>query len=361
VFGAKKLKAIAVRGTRGLPVAFPEKALDYDQEMVQRIRASQTGRRIESVGTIYFDQPKGAAALTDYSVGRSGCFGCQLKCRYLHLIKEGPAAGAIGETADCAVRVAWEAVFGPDRIGSVLTAGHWLRMYGLDPSETAGLVRWAMSLYQRGILTDRETGGLELEAGNDEAVFELIGRIARREGLGDVLALGRTRAAEKIGHGAEKDSGSLGVALNPAQMLALTGTDRYPGYVFALPDGGDGLAAAAASAAAAAAYERSLCSMAAGMLGICDLQTAVLGSDLPGFAEFAEMVYLNTGIQLPAERLRECAARALTLERRLALRVGAPVKAAHPALAEYFRLAGWDEHGVPRPETTEQLGPGAKQ
>ena len=143
------------------------------------------------------------------------------------------------------------------------------------------------------------------------------------------------------------------MAWNPAQMLALSASDRYPGYVFALPDGGDGLAAAA--------YERPLCSMAAGILGICDLQTAVLGSDLPGFAEFAEMVYLNMGTRLTPEGLRECAARALTLERLLALRAAAPAKAALPALAEYYRLAGWDERGVPRPETVERLGLGAKQ
>jgi len=353
VFGAKNLKAIAVRGTRGLPVKFPEKALDYNEEMVRSIRASQVGRQLESAGAVYFDDERAATAIDSYSIGRSGCFGCQLRCRYRYLLKEGTAAGALGETVDCLTRAAWDAVFGPERTASVLAAGHWLQSYGLDPLETAGLVRWAMSLYQRGRLTDRETGGLELEASNDAAVFELMGRIGRREGLGDVLALGRARAAEKILPANDQDNASLDLHLNAAQGLSLAASVFHPDYLFALPPGGeDGLAAAA--------YERALCSTAAAILGICDLQTAVLAADLPGFAEFSEMVYLNTGVRVEPDRLREAAARALTLERLLSQRTGAPAAPATPALVEYFRLAGWDERGVPRPDTLERLGLGAK-
>ena len=61
------------------------------------------------------------------------------------------------------------------------------------------MMAWAFELYEKGILTDQDTGGLKLEWGNTEAVLELIRQISFREGIGDVLAEGPKRAAAKIG------------------------------------------------------------------------------------------------------------------------------------------------------------------
>ena len=61
-----------------------------------------------------------------------------------------------------------------------------------------------MECYEEGILTTEDTGGIELTFGNEEAALKLIDLIGRREGIGDVLAEGVMRAAEKFGKGAEK-------------------------------------------------------------------------------------------------------------------------------------------------------------
>ncbi|MBI2979701.1 MAG: aldehyde dehydrogenase [Chloroflexi bacterium] len=75
--------------------------------------------------------------------------------------------------------------------------------YGLDDVSLGNYIGFAIDLYQRGILTKEDTDGLELEWGKPEVVFALIEKIARREGIGDILANGVYRAARQIGRGAE--------------------------------------------------------------------------------------------------------------------------------------------------------------
>ncbi len=65
-------------------------------------------------------------------------------------------------------------------------------------------IAFAMELFERGILTLEDTGGLDLHFGNDEAMITLLHMMGERQGLGDVLADGVKVAAEKIGKGTEK-------------------------------------------------------------------------------------------------------------------------------------------------------------
>jgi aldehyde:ferredoxin oxidoreductase len=73
--------------------------------------------------------------------------------------------------------------------------------YGMDQ---IGPIPFAMELFQRGIITKEDTGGLRLEWGNESDITEMLRKIAYREGLGDILAEGSVRAAKKIGTGADK-------------------------------------------------------------------------------------------------------------------------------------------------------------
>ncbi len=75
---------------------------------------------------------------------------------------------------------------------------------GMDTISTGSVIAFAMELFQRGILTPEDTGGIELNWGDAQAMEAVIRQIAQREGLGEVLALGVKRAAESIGRGAEK-------------------------------------------------------------------------------------------------------------------------------------------------------------
>jgi aldehyde:ferredoxin oxidoreductase len=75
---------------------------------------------------------------------------------------------------------------------------------GLDTISTGSTIGFAYELYEKGIITKKDTGGLELTYGNNEPVLQLIKQIAYREGLGDLLAEGTREAARRIGKGAEQ-------------------------------------------------------------------------------------------------------------------------------------------------------------
>lgn len=77
-------------------------------------------------------------------------------------------------------------------------------MYGLDTIATGATIAWAMDAFEHGYLSKDDTDGLDLRFGNAKAMISLITKIARREGIGDLLAEGSARAAERIGKGSEE-------------------------------------------------------------------------------------------------------------------------------------------------------------
>jgi aldehyde:ferredoxin oxidoreductase len=92
---------------------------------------------------------------------------------------------------------------GIDRLDAISKAMDLCNQYGMDSISAGGVVGFAMDLYEHGILTAQDTGGLDLRFGNHEAEFELLRKIAHRDGIGDTLADGTRMAAEKIGKSAE--------------------------------------------------------------------------------------------------------------------------------------------------------------
>jgi aldehyde:ferredoxin oxidoreductase len=89
-------------------------------------------------------------------------------------------------------------------IESVAKANEICDFTGMDTISAGNIVAFAMDLYENGIITKEDTGGLELNFGNSDAELALLEMMAKREGLGDVLAEGVRLAAQRIGEGSEK-------------------------------------------------------------------------------------------------------------------------------------------------------------
>ena len=127
-----------------------------------------------------------------------------MRCDHIGMVSEGPYKGT---TARVEFECLW--ALGPncgvDRLDAVIEAIYQCDYYGMDGISTGVIVGFAMDCYEHGILTKKDTDGLDLRFGNAEAMVEMIKRIGSRKGwLGDVLAEGSMRAAEKIGKGAVK-------------------------------------------------------------------------------------------------------------------------------------------------------------
>jgi aldehyde:ferredoxin oxidoreductase len=143
-----------------------------------------------------------AENIDPFRPGMEGCFACPVNCRPLN-----DMTGVHGTPQDRYVKgdgpeYVTLGTFGPNvgisEVTQVLRLNNICNDLGLDTASTGSTIAWAMELYQRGIITKEQTGGLELTWGDAELVEKLLFMLSRREGFGNVLA-DTTRAVEK-GH-----------------------------------------------------------------------------------------------------------------------------------------------------------------
>lgn len=215
LMGSKHLKAIGVRGQRPLPVVDLESFNRLRSGVNRTLRGDNISMGLRETGTAgianYLDylgiMPKkyysqatfagveavsGAKVAESILSGVSTCHGCVIACgRKVKLADSVERKGPEHETI---------VGFGPNLLISDIEAitimGEWCDRYGMDSISLSNTIGLAFTLYERGVIGEKDTGGLELEWGNAEAAEELIHQTARREGLGELIALGARGLAE---------------------------------------------------------------------------------------------------------------------------------------------------------------------
>lgn len=232
VMGAKKIKAIAVRGSTKVPMACGEKVNALRRKYLHQITVEKVGfSQAYMVGTPGFtttaalngDSPVknwAGACLADfredmakalghehlfrYRTKKYGCWRCPIVCG--GIVRVGGSRYSVEEAHQPEYETM--SAFGPNcmnfNVESIIKANDICNSYGLDTISAGALVAFAMECYDKGLLTRRDTDGLDLSWGNPEAIVKLTERIARNEGLGAVLSLGLEKAAKTIGKGAEE-------------------------------------------------------------------------------------------------------------------------------------------------------------
>jgi len=221
VMGSKNLKAIGVRGDRGIHVADKSALSDAVDEAVNAILADPLYESAKTYGTLAItplaqalgflptrnfqestfegaDKLGGDVFIKQYATRHKGCYNCPVACSRLYKVAEGPFATQ-GEGPEYETVSALGAKCGNDNFESILHANTLCNQLGMDTISTGNVLAWAMECYQRGVLTRTQLDGLDLHFGNDSAMIELIKKIAAREGIGAILAEGAHRAALQVG------------------------------------------------------------------------------------------------------------------------------------------------------------------
>ncbi|RLI07436.1 aldehyde ferredoxin oxidoreductase [Candidatus Bathyarchaeota archaeon] len=410
VMGSKNLKAVAVRGTGGVKVPDIDAYMELCREIIKEdVLGNPDNEWATTDGTpIIVDLSQEAALLPtrNFQSGefehagrinseamkkeivarRKACYGCPLGCGNLSRIKTGPFANTVVEGPEYETLALVGSNCGIDRLDAIARFNLLCDDLGLDTISTGNVVAWAMELYERGIIGPEDTGGLELRFGNVDAYIKMPELIAFRKGIGDILAEGVARAAKAIGKGSER------------YALHVKGLE-YPGYD---PRGSIGMALAYATSDRGACHLRSwiVAVEAFGELDpftpegkakiviedqdrnsvkwsfiICDFYAI-------GYENMARLGSACTGWDLKPEELKLIGERIWNLTRMFNVREGftrkddslpprmsqdplpsgkTKGKVVRPEdfekmLDEYYRLRGWDENGVPRPETLARLG-----
>ncbi|MFW9870775.1 MAG: aldehyde ferredoxin oxidoreductase C-terminal domain-containing protein, partial [Candidatus Thorarchaeota archaeon] len=139
-----------------------------------------------------------------YRIAQEACFGCEVGCKYIIRVKEGKyATGPIGGP-EYETIMAFGSNCMNNNVESVFHLGKRCDLLGLDTISCGKSISFAMDLWEHGIITAKDTDGLELTWGNAESQIALVEKIARREGFGEILAKGVRKAAEIIGGDAWK-------------------------------------------------------------------------------------------------------------------------------------------------------------
>jgi len=417
VMGSKNLKAVAVRGTNDVNVANLEEFTEFVRTIHERMKGPAT-RKYRTLGTPEnvlvlnalaalptrnFSQAtfEGAEKVSGEYLNERyikkiiGCATCGMRCDHIALVPEGEYKGTTS-------RVEFECLWalgplcGVDRLDAIIEAISLCDYYGLDGISTGVIVAFAMDLYENGIITKEDTDGLDLSFGNHEALVETVKRMGTRKGwLGDTLAEGSMRAAEKIDKGAEKYANHIkgmelpGYDLRTLKTAALGFSVSFRGACH--------LRSGAYSPDVKGKVDRFKIEKGRGKivmdgedlynvvdsLILCKFSRGVM---YDGLKDMAKYYTLATGFEMTPEELIKAGERINNLARVINIREGRgtreydtlPWKIMHvpvpdegvakgavvnqkefdTGLDDYYSVRGWTEDGIPTPEKLKELGLG---
>lgn len=414
VWGSKRLKAIAVRGTKSVPIAEPAKAFEKGKEMyaacfhkpgfetwtpygtaevvdwVNKVGAFPTRNFSET----HFEGHKGinGQALRDrIRVNDKGCFGCPTPCG-----KYSRARTVLGEVLVEGPEYETIALLGGnvamDKIEEVAYANAVADELGLDTISGGNVAAFAIECFEKGLLSE-ERVGRRLAWGDLGSVVYLLEKTAKREGIGDLLAEGVRTASQEIGGGSDRFAIQVkGVEWSgyearwaPAMMISYMTCDvgahhnRSWAITYDVAKGRDSLEGKAAKA-----IELQHIRPAFDALGLCRLQWVEIGFELENYADLFPLV---TGMDFSWSDILRASERTWNLTRAFSAReiVGfgrdhdyppkrfmeeevpkGPAQGkvitkeqADALLDDYYANRGWTREGLPTRAKLEELGLGS--
>jgi aldehyde:ferredoxin oxidoreductase len=413
VFGSKNLKAIAVRGTRDIVPAKPDEFMDMVREFHERMKGPST-QKYRTLGTVenvlvnnaqfcmptrnyraaHFedaDRVSGEAVNERYVSKIIACNSCPMRCEHEAVIREGPFKGTMA-------RIEYESLWamgpytGVNRLDAIIKAVELCNYYGMDAQSAGVTVGFVMDCHEKGIVTHDQLGGIDAHFGNAEALVQLIEKMGKREGIGDILADGVKAAAEKIGKGSEQLAQQIkglevtGYDLRCLKTAALAAAVSFRGadqnrsnaYAVDLKGKVDRLKAEKGRGKIVRDLENVYALLDS--LIVCKNARGTFYKELDDMAKLYNLV---TGVDVTAADLTAAAERINTLARLINIREGmsrkddtlpwkvmnepipddGPVKGAVVTqeeldllLEDYYESRGWTPDGVPTTEKLGQLG-----
>lgn len=230
VMGSKNLKAVVVRGTGKIPIEDTKKVIELRKKFIEIAKeergpywdffvkygtSGSTAMLSLSgdspcknwTGTGSVDFPTAEKISDDnvikYLTRKYACHGCPMACGGYVKVETGPYV-LDGMKPEYETLAAFGTMCLNDNLESILFANDICNRYGLDTISAGSAIAFAIECYENGLITKKDTGGIELTWGNSDAIARITEKIAGREGFGATLADGVKVAAEKIGRGAEK-------------------------------------------------------------------------------------------------------------------------------------------------------------
>jgi len=413
VMGSKNLKAIAMRGTRDVAVAKTDEFMEYVKEFHERMKgpATQKYRALGTPENILVHNSLSCMPTRNYRNSRFegaekvsgevlnekyvakiiGCGSCAMRCEHEVVVPEGPYKNTM-------TRMEYESLWalgpycGVDRLDAIIKAMDLCNYYGVDSISTGVIAGFAMDCYETGILTQQDMSGIDAKFGNAEAMVQLVEKIGKREGIGEVLADGVKFAAEKIGKGSDKLALHIkGVEVTGYDLRCLKtaalgfavsfrGADhnRHGAYAFDVKGKVNRLIAEKGRGKLVRDME-DVYNLIDSFI-VCKFSRGTYYKELP---DMAKLYALVTGFEITPEDLKKAGERIQNVARLFNIREGLgrkddnlPYKVMHEPipdegpskgafvtqaeldllLDDYYESRGWTKEGIPTKEKLKELG-----
>ena len=412
VMGSKNLKAIAVRGTGLIEVAKIDELIEFMRQFFEKIRNTPaTGTAYPMWGTpggvntanlqgVFptrywhkgilenFENINAETIRRRIVVKDKACCSCPVNCAKVARVRGGPYAGSVLEGPEYETLYTLGGLPQINNLEAIVKAHEICDTLGMDAMTAGNAVAFAMDCYEKGIISSKETDGIELTFGNEKALIQMVEKIGKRIGFGDVLAEGVREAARRIDKGAEAlavhvkglepagydPRGMKGVAL--AFAVSDRGACHLTGSIYTYELRGD--------------IDRLVYEEKAALLK--DLEERFAVCDTMIFCRFLRDIYpwntltkvisLLAGFALNENELKAVGERIVNLARAFNVREGIRRKddrwperffkqplpngaskgqvidegEFNKMLSDYYELRGWDANGIPSDEKLRKLG-----
>ncbi|MFC1871194.1 aldehyde ferredoxin oxidoreductase family protein [Chloroflexota bacterium] len=412
VAGAKNLKAVvAARGDRHLELADEAQYKALAVEYADNLKNSPGGKGISEWGTsLVYDACNATGALpvknyttsifpeadkfsgkyhrSHFEIEANPCWACPTHHCNMMTVTEGPYTGFVGEEPEYEGWASWSCVIGQTDPGAAVMLSNEVDNLGMDTNEAGWVIAWLMECLEKGILTTSDTGGLEIPWGDAAATKTMLQKIASRDGIGDLLAEGVMRASLKIG-GEAPNMGIYTMKGNTPRShdhravwwemfdtcVSNTGTienlSRFPREQLGLPGVYDVFSPEEVS---------TLVAKCKGAMAVEDSVVLCRFASCSDLALQTKLLNAATGWDLTVDDVMGVGRRTVNLMKVFNLRHGIPSELDAPSprygsvpvdgpaagkaimphwndmLQNYYKHMGWDEKGVPFPETLKGLG-----
>jgi aldehyde:ferredoxin oxidoreductase len=226
VMGSKHLKAIACAGNTPIPLenkqAFRKSArrqIDLLDESFLRVGFEAFGTNMVSdmvnvrggyptqnwkTGVFEnFEEVDAQALIDKVFIETVTCYACPIACGRGSEIRNGKWKGHKGEGPEYETTNMFGAMCGISDMNAITMANYLCNDYGLDTISTGSTIAFSMECFEKGILTKEHTDGMEINFGDSDLIVQLVEKIARRDGIGDMMAEGTRIMSQKLGKGSE--------------------------------------------------------------------------------------------------------------------------------------------------------------
>jgi aldehyde:ferredoxin oxidoreductase len=411
IFGSKNLKAIAVRGTKDLPVYDLDALVEISSKAFKSLSQSKLFEFWQRQGLMSvvdyantagimptynfldarFDEANkinGAEMEANYKIGDTACFACPMACGNVNLVKDGKYAGTVIEGPEYETACMFGSNLGVKDFSHILRANYLCDEMGIDTISTGNLIGVMIEAYEKGLISLKELDGIAIKWGDDEAIMGLIRKIAFREGIGDTLAEGSPGVIKKWPKlkplisqvkGLEQSAYDARVAITMALGYATSDIGAHHARAWPIAKELEmGRNWSLEQKVDLVIYHQTVRPLF-DMLGVCRLPWIELGFDENTYAEFYTAA---TGVKVTLKDLLDKSRAVYNLTRIINLRLGITRKDDYPpervfrdpiktgphagayldratyekALNIYYQRRGWDKNGIPTREELDATG-----